>query len=529
MRPIGRLRRHLRPCVAAACLCGIASTAYAAELTPTTRDDVPQPDDGLSLRQAVQRAAQNPGYDAITLAPGRYALTDCGAGALTVPDGDSLTVFGNGATVVQTCPGAPAFSVSGVGYLRAVTVTSASETPAPLVYTDGLLWTRSAVMAGSPGAGIRCVGCSEVVVINSRLQGNAAGGLVVRGGARRVFVSVRGSQVLDNRSDFSGAGVSVTSASPASHVWITDSTVAGNAMVGDLGGGGVSIAGPRADVLRSFIRGNVAGSEDTPGSGGGLRFAATDDRVLTIAGSVISGNRASMAGGGLLATGPADVSISASTIADNRAAAQGGGGAVQTTASGGLVVDGSTITRNTAGPASGGGGLSVVGSSRRVTISRSTVEGNTAGRGGGVDAADAVGVAVERSTVVRNTSPRGANLAVSGDAGLTLLADLIAQPQGGANCSTGPGGSVASNGFSFLADASCGRSPGDVVDGSDPGVGPVGAPAGLVPPMAALRADSPAAGIVPVEVCAGLTDQAGRPRGADGCAAGASEPADSAR
>lgn len=507
-----------------------APGALAAELQPTVTSDGGG-GEGMSLRAAVAAAAANPGYDAITLPAGeRFVLTDCDAGPLSVPRGDTLVVYGGGASVVQACPGMPVFSVSGVGYLRRVTLTSAGGAPAPLVRTDGLLWMRDATLTGSPGAGVECQECAELVAINSHVVANAGGGVVARSSARRTFVVLRGTEVAGNRSDGPGAGVSAELAHPESAVWIEDSSVTTNVTGGPASdGGGMDVAAPSLDVVRSRVSGNVAGAEERPGSGGGISFRAPGAGVAraSVASSVVSGNAASFAGGGIQVTGNAQLALIESTVASNTAAAQGGGVAMQTTPGGTLLVDGSTLTGNAAGQGSGGGAISLLGASPTSAVVRSTVVGNRAGRGGGIDAGDQSGLALQRSTLVRNASPRGANVAVSGTASVATLADIVAEPLDGPSCLVAPGATLTSGGYSVFGDASCAPSATDRVVGGDVGVAPLGGPdavPGRLPAIAAVSPTSAAVGIVPGALCVGMRDQAGRSREGERCAAGAVEP-----
>lgn len=506
-----------------------APGAHAAELHPTTTADVAGAG-GMSLRDAVAAAAR-PGYDAITLPAGqRFVLSDCEAGPLTVPRGDTLVIYGSGASVVQACPGQPVFSVSGVAYLRRVALSSQGGAPAPLVRTDGLLWMRDATLSGSPGAGVECQECVELVAINSHIVANAGGGVVARSRTRRTLVVLRGTEVAGNRSALPGAGLGAELADPASAVWIEDSTVTTNVTTGDAAdGGGVDVAAPSLDVTGSRVSGNVAGSEERPGSGGGISFRASGAgrASASVASSVVSGNAASFAGGGVSVSGDAQLALIESTVSSNTAAAQGGGVAIQSSRAGTLLVDGSTITGNVAGQGSGGGGISLLGTSSTSAVVRSTLIGNRAGRGGGIDAGDDSGLALQRSTLVRNASPRGANVAVSGRASVTTLADIVAQPAEGDSCLVAPGATLSSGGYSVFGDASCVPSATDRGVAGDVGVGDLPGPdaaPGRLPAIAAVAPASAAVGVVPGALCVGMRDQAGRSREGERCTAGAVEP-----
>ena len=168
----------------------------------------------------------------------------------------------------------------------------------------------------------------------------------------------------------------------------------------------VKIAGPGADKLTVDAKGASrvfymsSGSESTisgltitgggnVSNGGGIYNLGGD---LTLDSVIITGNTAS--GGGGIATynwytSPGSLRITNSTIDGNRA---GAGSGIQVIASSGaeIVIDSSTVSNNRAigietASYSEGGGLSVAGdSSSSVTITNSTFSGNAALHGGAI-------------------------------------------------------------------------------------------------------------------------------------------------
>ena len=136
-----------------------------------------------------------------------------------------------------------------------------------------------------------------------------------------------------------------------------------------------------------------------------------------------------------------------------------------------MTVTNSTISGNTAG-GSAGGGIIAAGA---VTVTNSTISGNTAnpiaGSGGGIVASGLLTLVY--ATVVANTAPTNSNVGGQGTGSLTSFGSVVALPQGGGtNC--GPLVSTTSNGFNFSDDATCGFTAAtDKQNGGDPKLGPL--------------------------------------------------------
>ncbi len=521
--------RPVRPALACIVLAVTAvAPAHAAEFAVTSPGDAPAADGGLSLREALARAAQEPGPDVVTLAAGRIVLTDCAAGPLVVGDDDGVVLDGAGSELVQSCAGQPAVRVTGSADIRRLSVgTTPGVDPAPAVVTSGVLWLRGVTVTGATGPGVACTGCTTLVITGADVSGNAGGGVRVDAPTTRASVVIRDSRITGNRAPGPGGGISITGGGTRpSHTFIDRTVVTGN-VAGSTGGGGIASSGSDVYLSRSVVQGNTAGRDEDPASGGGVWFRAPErlpESGISVVDTSVSGNTASLAGGGLSITGGGTIRVIGTRVTGNTAGAQGGGLALQANRpDAALRIDRSRIVGNHAGPASGGGGLSVVGDADDAVVTRTLVGHNTAGRGGGLDVADRIGLTVTWSTIVANTSPRGANAAVSGSATLTNLADIIAQPDGGAGCAVGPGATLISRGYSLLGDTSCGPSPLDVVTSADPGVTwSPDSPSALGTPDR-LSPQSPAAGLVPAPLCEG-TDITGVLRPDAACAAGAVEP-----
>lgn len=256
-------------------------------------------------------------------------------------------------------------------------------------------------------------------------------------------VSLLDVDVTDNRAS-AGGGVDNAGGS----LIISASRITGNDG-GSLGGGGIQNGGP-ADlpgsvrVVASVISGNTTANEGggifsgqngrpVGGTGGGV--AAPEALCPTTAcrraqpfapalavdvlDSLVSDNRAGNGGGGIAAEGP--TSVVGSRIVDNSAADAVGGGLFDVP-----YVEDSTIGGNTA---ASGGGVEVF-PSLRMTIVTSTLDENHAGIYGGAIEVNG-SVAVTRSTLAGNTAGGlgvggGAAVLLNGGAQLQLTNSTVA-------------------------------------------------------------------------------------------------------
>ena len=203
-----------------------------------------------------------------------------------------------------------------------------------IAFTNSLITGNDTgvTLAASPGngGGLHVTGESTVIVASSTFSENVAGseggGLWNQAGSL-MFIN-NGSEITDNTALGAGA---------------------------DNGGGGVFNNGGEVTIVASEISGNVASGE--AGSGGGI--FSTDGVVRVLNESVVDGNSATRAGGGI-------------EVIDGR-----------------IVVTNSTLSNNDAGvnvPAApgNGGALHVTGNLATVVLSAATVTGNQAQEGGGL-------------------------------------------------------------------------------------------------------------------------------------------------
>ncbi|GBD27092.1 hypothetical protein HRbin30_02436 [bacterium HR30] len=224
-------------------------------------------------------------------------------------------------------------------------------------------------------------------------------------------------------------------------VTATNSIISGNSA--NFAGGGIFNNGGTLTITNSTISSNSA----TRFAGGGIfnEFGGT----LTITNSTISGNSAGL-GGGIFNNTGATVTITNSTISSNSAAVHGGG--MFNDFGGTVTITTSTISGNSATRFGGG----IVNDEGTVKLTNSTISGNSAGGdGGGIWNNGTVNASF--ITIAQNSadaSGQGGGI-FSNTGATTNIKDAIVGDNtaggGGANCS----GGVTASGANLATDGSC--------------------------------------------------------------------------
>lgn len=380
-----------------------------------------------------------------------------------------------------------------------------AATGASLVLKNGSITANKAV-AGS-GGGIAAFGDGSVETTVSleamTITGNSAaasgGGLWFN---NKVALTATGGSIADNDAlNGSGGGVFASNAT----LQVTGTTVTGNDAL--VQGGGILLVQGSATLTNATLSNNrVTGTGTiggfTAGIGGGM--AAFGNGQITLSGTTISDNSASLVGGGLGLFESTQTTITGGTISNNTSAQTGGG--INKGGAATLAINGTTIAGNTAGTQ--GGGMQLVGTGPVtidratirdnesntggggitagvvVTITNTTISGNTTGgTGGGVFSSSVANTTIRSSTLSGNSGAIGGGLGVTGAATLrnvTIVGNTATDFGGGvgannagapaltsvllsgnlragaaSNCGTGGGAGITSGGNNLSDDGTC--------------------------------------------------------------------------
>lgn len=263
----------------------------------------------------------------------------------------------------------------------------------------------------------------ESVNLNSQLSVNEAliiNGLgedlltITGGGASRI-ISASNTELTLNDIKFSGGQASGNGGAIRAQnttLIVSDCTFSGNTATG---GGAISLA-----TSSSATVSNSTFMENSASSGGALY---TDQASLKVIGSTISNNAATDAGGGAIyAENDSYLSIESSTVAANSATGGGQGGAFYLGQNQIAKIENTTISANSA--TSSGGGL-YTRNQAMVSISNSTVSGNSADSGGGFHAEGGSKLYLSNVTVAQNTATGGAGFNITDGSTLSLDNTLV--------------------------------------------------------------------------------------------------------
>jgi hypothetical protein len=385
----------------------------------------------------------------VSLAQGTVINVGAGtfAGGLTVPGGKAFTVAGAGAGRTVVSGGSPVLFINGSGAgvrFQGLTLSNGSTAGFGggfLVNSSSNVSFANCAIVGNAGAiaggGGALDNGSSVTIDNCTIQGNTAtgpdpvgdgGGLFVVGGSRLVLT---GTTIAGNTAASSGAGIR---ANLGATVIVNGGAITGNT-AGFFGGGAFVSGGSTATFTGVTVTGNTSGTgARVNGVGGGLAFA---DATATVQSSVVTGNTARFAGGGIYTIATFGQVLRAldvidSDVGNNVTLKHPAAGPIDQPVGGGIYVEDNvqaTITRtrvhdNVA--AAGGGFASFQG---RITIDSSIVEDNRAqgtqpfqtvdGQGGALQATagpiSVPTIVVRDSVVRRNVGIIGGGLVVAGN------------------------------------------------------------------------------------------------------------------
>ncbi len=303
------------------------------------------------------------------------------------------------------------------------------------------------------------------VTVSDNTATNDGGGVYLLYADTGSTVAVMRTTVTGNTATHNGGGIALRDVEDAgTTVTVTGSTITGNtsnALAGPpavSGGGGIDVEGVRSgaavSVSSSTISGNTAADD-----GGGLQIVDVQDdgSSFTLSDSSVMGNTSGDLGAGVYllrigsGTSTATATIVRTTVDGNTANGYGGGIAIndpgaETTGQPTVLIDSSTVSNNTT--PYGGGGIHVRRTSNGalavVTILNTTVSGNDAQLGGGVDTAagqyglfggpgvpyipgpDLLNTVISHSTIADNSAHTSAGVAANaGDHTLTIENSIL--------------------------------------------------------------------------------------------------------
>lgn len=330
------------------------------------------------------------------------------------------------------------------------------------ILADSRLSNNAATGASaSGGGGILNAGNAELAesLVGQNTSAGAGGGIRNLSGSR---LTLDAAILLDNTAASGGGGIF-----NEGELETAASTVRGNRADSDGNGsgdgGGIANREPGASpgTASALVRTSLV-EDNTAANGGGIGNSGGLDAQLTLEGSEVRGNTAAKAGGGVHSTGV--LVVNETTVSANFAAGELGGDG-----GGGIRIDGgqleirsSSIEANAIAASGNGGGLHL-SSGAEALIDGVSITDNTAFRGGGVYVSSR-GPDEPASIVIRNGSLVARNTAVAGINGLgggihlsaTPDADIQAEIRASAisENTAGKGGGVIVGGGSLLLASS---------------------------------------------------------------------------
>ncbi len=362
----------------------LAPAAAAADITVNSLADPTDPGK-TTLRDAITSANSAAGADRIVFQSGLSGTVTL-ASALP-PVTSPVEIAG---------PGPDQLTVKGIG--NTTLTMSAGSGPSTV---SGITMTNSEV-------GVRVL--ETTTISNVHFTGDERG-LRAASGALKVV----GSTFTGGHSVGYGGAI----AADHSSLEVIDSTFTQNTAA--VSGGAISVlgpGGPPVTISGSTFRSNVADSDLNGVGAGGAVFTEDGAGAVTITNSTFSENHAAFVGALRIGATTGPVNVASSTFSQNQASgsASSSTGAIALATNGPVFLTNSTITGNkvTGGVSSIASGVYVASASttNRVTISDSTITGNTgAARGGGVYAYQGTVGALEPS--IKNTVISG-NAATQG-------------------------------------------------------------------------------------------------------------------
>jgi hypothetical protein len=356
---------------------------------------------GTSLREAIAAAIAGDTIDfsvtgTINLSVGASNSTK----QLTI--NKNLTISGPGANLLTINAFDPTPATKTGDGSRVFTIDDASSTTLRDVSISGLTLTGGDVnTAGGAISSAENLVLTDCVISanNTSVRGSVIGG----GGISSQATFSKPNSLTIRGSTLSGNTVSLAVGGAVRQRYgtlvIENRAISNNSAAFE--GGGVWAGGTTVKVSGSTFDLNKTQFPQDICEGGAI---AVHNSKLTVTGVTISGNIADI-GGGIYADNSSTVEISESVLSNNAVSQSGGGIA---TYDSNLSISKSTLRGNTA-TGSGSGGGAITAARTAFTLKNSTISGNSASQGGGIQTYPAitnnpVPNLIENSTITGNTA-----------------------------------------------------------------------------------------------------------------------------
>jgi hypothetical protein len=390
----------------------------------------------VTLRDAILTANDTNGNDTIQFATGLNGTITLTAGELAITDG--LTING---------PGSTKLTINAAGHSRIFNITDSDTASNFNVTINGLTLTGG----HSTANGGAILSGENLILKNSTVSGNSSdakgGGIWIQpsdhgdttiqnctissnhatgnGGGIGVFTYlntdtlIQDSTISGNSADGHGGGLYLDTSDTGSTTTVRASTISGNHAIND--GGGIWAQSYNHATL-SVLGSTISGDNQAGGAGGGIYADTSYNSSATIQDSAITGNKATGSGGGIYT----DTSYNATTniqnvaISANESGVDGGGIWTRSTNDGETTIQTSSITGlNKA--ARDGGGIWLRSYGGDTNIQFTTVAGNAAVTGAGIEAftdTDNTGASpLAGTTIIQNSTVSGNGDATTTDGG----------------------------------------------------------------------------------------------------------------
>ena len=409
----------------------LSAGAHATNVEVSNLDD----DGPGSLRQAMVTAEIDVDTDpsVISFAAGLSGTINLQSPLALITE--DLTINGSGIVLnaaAATGGAALSFTPGEPDQVLSLNDISVRNAPAGALYSSlnsgsAVELDRVTIADGSGGRAVK-VNSGDLTLRESVISGNSDGddgsgaAIYVKEGS----VQIEDTRIVDNdRGSSDAGGLRIFDGDGQ----IIDSVISGNTSGDD--GGGVAVIKSSLTITQSQVEGNTAGTIDDRAYGGGLFL---DGGNATIEGSRITGNTGSFGGGIGVDSGygESDLEIYDSAITDNRTSFWGGGGIGVAGDDVAITLTRSTVSGNSTDESNDreGGGIYFTSEGGSLELNDSIVSGNsTAGTGGAVFSGEAGRISLNQSRVEGNSAATGGAFYLSdigGYGGLLITRSIIA-------------------------------------------------------------------------------------------------------